>query len=362
MGRTGPGRLKHLQTRFLWLQERCRARELEVCTVGTDSNPGDMGTKVHPKERMELLMRLCKIVASQRGTSSSKAVHALVLACMLVGGRADPVVPAAAGALQSTIQVTDLVVSFSTQGVLIGWKLVFELLVALVAMAATAALGRWLLSSRQARAEPEGEPAVVDDEAGDSAAARSQETQTQIGDVTWRLGEHEISGPDLLGLTPTACCRCSRPFSWKDPRGEQCACGGRVHDMCRGIPCVNLGEGQISAPTYNDDERLRAELGQTYYRLTVPQLKGLLSSRGLQPRRLKPEVVKQLVDDDVATILLAHEDSLPTSPRTTDAQILLINNVMRHRRIETVVPVIFVSRRRASQWLAQHGHGVAWQS
>jgi len=40
----------------------------------------------------------------------------------------------------------------------------------------------------------------------------------------------------------------------------------------------------------------------------------------------------------------------------------LDRHVMRHRRIETVVPVIFVSRRRASQWLAQHGHGVAWQS
>ena len=44
--RTGVGNLtKHMQTRWLWLQELVKNREITVCKVGTEFNPSDMCTK-----------------------------------------------------------------------------------------------------------------------------------------------------------------------------------------------------------------------------------------------------------------------------------------------------------------------------
>ena len=43
--RRGIGKQRHIQTRFLWLQERVAAKHLRVCRVGTDSNPADVFTK-----------------------------------------------------------------------------------------------------------------------------------------------------------------------------------------------------------------------------------------------------------------------------------------------------------------------------
>ena len=45
--RIGSGRVKHLQTRFLWVQEKVRHRELEVAKVGSRDNRADLGTKYH---------------------------------------------------------------------------------------------------------------------------------------------------------------------------------------------------------------------------------------------------------------------------------------------------------------------------
>ena len=44
--RTGVGNLtKHMQTRWLWLQELVKSKEISVCKVGTEFNPSDMCTK-----------------------------------------------------------------------------------------------------------------------------------------------------------------------------------------------------------------------------------------------------------------------------------------------------------------------------
>ena len=43
--RRGLGRQRHVQTRYLWLQERIAAKHLTVVRVGTDDNRADMLTK-----------------------------------------------------------------------------------------------------------------------------------------------------------------------------------------------------------------------------------------------------------------------------------------------------------------------------
>ena len=43
--RRGIGKQRHIQTRFLWLQERVAAKHLRVSKVGTHDNPADLFTK-----------------------------------------------------------------------------------------------------------------------------------------------------------------------------------------------------------------------------------------------------------------------------------------------------------------------------
>ena len=87
MLRTGPGRLKHLQTRFLWLQGRVRANELGVCRVLSEENPADLGTKVLDEKRIAKLRVLCRIVPS-RAFATTVAALVVLLAQGAVAGRA----------------------------------------------------------------------------------------------------------------------------------------------------------------------------------------------------------------------------------------------------------------------------------
>ena len=62
MTREGAGRLKHLDSRALWIQEQRRDRGLIVKKVGTKFNPADLGTKAHPVEEFLRLRALCGLV------------------------------------------------------------------------------------------------------------------------------------------------------------------------------------------------------------------------------------------------------------------------------------------------------------
>ena len=56
--RSGSGRVKHLEVRWLWLQEQTREKELHVGTVDTAHNSSDLGTKFHPRRRFEELLMM----------------------------------------------------------------------------------------------------------------------------------------------------------------------------------------------------------------------------------------------------------------------------------------------------------------
>ncbi len=50
-GRIGTGKVRHIQTRYLWIQERVARKEIELENVKGDKNGADLMTKVMPSFR-----------------------------------------------------------------------------------------------------------------------------------------------------------------------------------------------------------------------------------------------------------------------------------------------------------------------
>ena len=62
INRQGVGKIRHLATRVLWLQEKVRRKEVRVESVPTTSNHADIGTKAHTQQRIKYLAGLIGIV------------------------------------------------------------------------------------------------------------------------------------------------------------------------------------------------------------------------------------------------------------------------------------------------------------
>jgi hypothetical protein len=62
--RRGLGRLKHVELRWLWMQDEFRAGRLEITRVNTLVNPADLMTKHLHRSRLEDLMELIGMVRS----------------------------------------------------------------------------------------------------------------------------------------------------------------------------------------------------------------------------------------------------------------------------------------------------------
>jgi len=56
--RHGSGRVKHMDVRLMWIQEKVRTKELDPQKVGTEVNGADLGTKVHERPRLDVLVGL----------------------------------------------------------------------------------------------------------------------------------------------------------------------------------------------------------------------------------------------------------------------------------------------------------------
>ena len=61
VSRRGLGKARHIQTRFLWLQELVSRRELRVVSVPTLRNRADLFTKPHTAARIEFLAKLMSL-------------------------------------------------------------------------------------------------------------------------------------------------------------------------------------------------------------------------------------------------------------------------------------------------------------
>ena len=79
--RLGAGRIRHLETRCLWIQERVRAKELEIRKVWTDKNRADMQTKPLDPTRFWMLLGLLPL---RRATGCDNARGGGLVTAILV--------------------------------------------------------------------------------------------------------------------------------------------------------------------------------------------------------------------------------------------------------------------------------------
>ena len=58
--RLGLGKIRHLDTHYLWLQERVRNKDIDIRKVKGDINPADLGTKHLDSAKIKSLTELLK--------------------------------------------------------------------------------------------------------------------------------------------------------------------------------------------------------------------------------------------------------------------------------------------------------------
>jgi hypothetical protein len=62
--RLGPGRVKHLDLKTLWIQEAARLHKINILKIHTDDNTSDLGTKYLPKEVHRRHCLACNLYSS----------------------------------------------------------------------------------------------------------------------------------------------------------------------------------------------------------------------------------------------------------------------------------------------------------
>ena len=63
--RTGSGRAKHVEARYLWVPDRVRKIQFSVGSIDASHNTADLGTKFHSGERLKELVRMMPIVIGE---------------------------------------------------------------------------------------------------------------------------------------------------------------------------------------------------------------------------------------------------------------------------------------------------------
>ena len=85
--RSGLGKLRHIQTQFLWLQERVSAKQLRLTKVVGTANPADMLTKNLAKADLDRHLEFSGLILRDGRADGSLHVDALAPTCSSLGGR-----------------------------------------------------------------------------------------------------------------------------------------------------------------------------------------------------------------------------------------------------------------------------------
>ena len=85
--RAGLGKLRHIQTQFLWLQERVSAKQLRLTKVVGTANPADMLTKNLAKADLDRHLEFSGLILRDGRADGSLHVDALAPTCSSLGGR-----------------------------------------------------------------------------------------------------------------------------------------------------------------------------------------------------------------------------------------------------------------------------------
>ena len=104
--RMGVGKQRHIQTRWLWLQERVRGGELQVRRVDGEQNVSDLGTKHLDARRRDYLMNLMGLKMGRRQNSSLKVA---MVACLAQAADAAGEIALAGHATDDSIWLTIII-------------------------------------------------------------------------------------------------------------------------------------------------------------------------------------------------------------------------------------------------------------
>ena len=67
----GPGRMRHMDIKRLWLQEEVRAGRIIMDKIPTEANVADLMTKYVTKKRLEILLDLIALRPSEEPPSAT---------------------------------------------------------------------------------------------------------------------------------------------------------------------------------------------------------------------------------------------------------------------------------------------------
>lgn len=87
--RLGVGRIRHLELRFLWLQDKIEKGELTTYKLPGELNPADLGTKYVTRATFERLLALLPLRPSSRWSGKEGAVA--LIAMLIMVGQVEPV-------------------------------------------------------------------------------------------------------------------------------------------------------------------------------------------------------------------------------------------------------------------------------
>jgi len=88
--RIGLGKVRHMEVKFLWLQEVVKAKRVEVKKVAGDKNPADVLTKPKSMKENEGFLAAVGVKVNSRDEGRTRAVDGLLLARVIEVNRRRP--------------------------------------------------------------------------------------------------------------------------------------------------------------------------------------------------------------------------------------------------------------------------------
>ena len=55
--RVGLGKVRHMEVKYIWVQESLRGRRFQIFKVDGTKNPGDVATKPHSAQDIEVILK-----------------------------------------------------------------------------------------------------------------------------------------------------------------------------------------------------------------------------------------------------------------------------------------------------------------
>jgi hypothetical protein len=169
--RQGPGKLRHLDIKDLWIQEFIRTKKAEIVKVLTDVNWADIGTKPLPKARLEELLAMMPITRREGLEWTGKASAALAFLATLgvaAANTGDIVLVEGTGQLQVNEPNTNNSEPWPS-AMLVAYMLVVHCLAAMTVVSTVRRLRRLLFSTTMTlaadddlRIQQSSDPASVD--------------------------------------------------------------------------------------------------------------------------------------------------------------------------------------------------------